>query len=112
MKHILTPLLAFLILISSFSAFPQQATPPAVISGYIQDSNGDRLAGATVWVTGTQISAATNTSGVYKLQVPAGKYVLRYSFIGLNTLTKEIDIASGANLKLDVLLTPRSNALQ
>ncbi|SFT02810.1 TonB-dependent receptor [Mucilaginibacter polytrichastri] len=112
MKSNFTLLFTFLILISSFPAYPQQVKPFAVISGYMQDSNGERLIGATIMVTGTTISAATNTRGAYKLQLPAGKYILRYSFIGLNTITKEVDVISGANLKLDILLTAGSSALQ
>ncbi|MES2268552.1 MAG: TonB-dependent receptor [Bacteroidota bacterium] len=112
MKKYLTSLITFLILISSISVYSQQAKTPALISGYIRDNNGERLTGATVLVIGTTISAATNISGAYNLQVPAGKYVLRYSFIGLNTVTKEINITPGESLKLDVLLTAGSNALQ
>ena len=112
MKHTLTLLLTFLISVSYLTVYSQQANYPAVISGYIQDNNGERLIGATVLVTGTQIATATNANGMYKLQVPPGKYVLRYSLIGLTTVTKEIDIASGANLKLNVLLPASSNALQ
>lgn len=107
-----TSLLTFLMLLVSFPVFSQQATPPATIIGTIRDGSGEQLVGATVWVTGTQISAAANNTGTYRLELTAGKYLLRYSFIGLNTLTKEIDIAPGAHLKLDVLLTAGSNALQ
>ncbi|TFF34589.1 TonB-dependent receptor [Mucilaginibacter psychrotolerans] len=112
MKHHLTSLFTFLILLSSVCAYGQQAKTPATISGYIRDNNGETLAAATVLVTGTAISAASNASGAYRLQVPAGRHILRYSFIGLNTITKEIDIAPGEHVKLDALLTAGSNALQ
>jgi len=109
MKRIIT---TFLIIFTALTVYSQQAATSSIISGYIQDNNGDRIIGATVLVIGTQISAATNTSGLYNLQVPAGKFVLKYTYIGFNTYTKEIDAAPGANLKLNVTLTESKNDLQ
>lgn len=48
-------------------------------------SGSQILPGATVKVKGTSISTVTDASGMYSIQIPAGRPVLEYSYIGYET---------------------------
>ncbi|GGH23458.1 TonB-dependent receptor [Mucilaginibacter phyllosphaerae] len=110
MKHNFT-FLAFLFLLFADPANAQEKNN-AIIQGFIQDDSGRLLAGSTVLVTGTQISAAANSDGTYTLRLPAGKFSLRFSFIGYETINKEVNIIAGQKLQLNVVLSENNNALQ
>ena len=84
----LVMLLSLFQLIAIFS-FAQNRT----IAGRITDENGKPIVGASVLVKGTTIGAATNSEGIYSLQIPASAKTLVVSSI--NMMEKEIDINAG-----------------
>ena len=55
-----------------------------IIAGVISDKQGgETLIGANVMVEGTSFGASTNIDGEYIMtNIPAGKYVLKISYIG------------------------------
>ena len=62
MQRIIIFLSIFLFIVSS--VYGQNAT--ATISGFVyEDSNGEALIGANVFLEGTQIGASTNQNGYY-----------------------------------------------
>ncbi|MFY0256387.1 TonB-dependent receptor domain-containing protein [Chitinophaga sp. 30R24] len=74
------PILLFLVLLSaSKGAVGQQFT----VSGFVKDSSsGESLPGATIQVLHAGSGVHTNNYGFYSLTLPAGNYILLYSFIG------------------------------
>lgn len=96
MHHIKYLLLALGIIISLFS-FTQ---PTVTISGYAKAAaTGERLAGATVYLTELNRGTACNEYGFFSLRIPAGKVSVVFRFVGFESLTKILD------LKRDTLLT-------
>ncbi len=88
---------------------------PITLSGIVQSSSGEPLPGATVFVRGTYFGTSTDGTGRFKLVIPAGKMVagqsvtLEVSYIGYETLAKQLDPADGGNLTL--ALTPAATTL-
>jgi hypothetical protein len=81
------------------------------VSGNITDaSTGEDLIGASVYVKELKTGASANAYGFYSLTVPEGKHLLVVSFVGYETLSREIDLHK--NEKLNIQLTPSSNELQ
>ncbi|HUI66446.1 MAG TPA: carboxypeptidase-like regulatory domain-containing protein [Bacteroidota bacterium] len=77
------------------------------IKGKVTDAGtGEPLVGANVFVLGTSMGAATNTSGEYTvLNVPAGTYALKTSYVGyqaitLNNIRVNNDLTTEANFQL------------
>jgi len=69
------------------------------ISGYMKDSESDEiLIGATVIIDGKPIGTVSNAYGFYSLTLPAGNYLLKYSYIGYKS--KTISIKLNKNLKI------------
>ena len=63
------------------------------ISGFISDeSNGESLIGATIFIPTLQIGTTSNVFGFYSLTIPAGTYEVTYSFIGFEPITQAIEL--------------------
>tara|TARA_R110002050_G_scaffold16019_2_gene49120 strand:+ start:214836 stop:217247 length:2412 start_codon:yes stop_codon:yes gene_type:complete len=80
------------------------------ISGKITDqSDGETLFGASVFLVGTSIGAITNEYGFYSLTAPTGNYTLNISYIGYAEINKEVVLNS--NLKVDFEIAASSTQL-
>ena len=89
-----------------------QQTPAASITGHITDAlAGVPLAGATVRVDGTTLSAVTDTAGRYRLtRVPAGPQVILVTRIGYAPLRHNLVVPTEGTVSLDLAIA--KNALQ
>lgn len=86
MKHSFTLILAFL---CSFSAAAQK-----FVSGKVQDTQSAPIAYATVSLLQTDSTlitgAITDEQGDFMLSAPAGKYLLKVSYIGYRTICRKV----------------------
>ena len=88
------------------AAASEPAAPtPTTLAGKIEDENGRPLAGATVFLKGSNKIATTDASGSYSIEVPAsGDNVLTYGYGGYDD---EVLTARGSKA-VNVTLTPRA----
>jgi TonB-linked SusC/RagA family outer membrane protein len=70
------------------------------IKGVVSDKNHEPLIGVSVKLQGTNTGTITDFNGKYSINVPNGKSVLSFSYIGYKTVQKTIEQAA----TLDVLL--------
>jgi hypothetical protein len=74
------------------------------IGGYVRDAkNGEEMIGVNVYVKELQIGTQTNLYGFYSLSLPAGNYTLSLSYIGYNTLQKEVNFNTNRTLNLELV---------
>ncbi|MBN1997480.1 carboxypeptidase-like regulatory domain-containing protein [candidate division KSB1 bacterium] len=80
----------------------------AVISGFVyDDSTGERLAGANVFLQNTRFGAATNNSGYFVIaDVPPSQYLLVCHFIGYFTFQKKVELGQRQQARIDIRLAP------
>ena len=77
------------------------------ISGYVTDlETGESIIGANIYCTAISQGVTSNSYGFYSLTLPAGVYQLNYSFIGYQTLAKQV--ALNIDTRLDVEFPPSS----
>lgn len=97
-------LLYFLALIlGSANAFGQNGT----LVGTITDSEtNEPLIGANV-ILGTN-GVTTDIDGKYTIKLPAGKQKVKYSFIGYEAKTKEVEVEAGVTVRENVKLKTES----
>ena len=82
------------------------------LSGVVRDSAGAPLAGALVYLSGTQYSATSDESGHYRIAaVPAGSYSLAFSHPSLATRgvfppPRAVEVASGRTTTSDLAPVP------
>ncbi len=73
----------------------------SIIKGIVTDSSGAPLTGATVTIDDSEIGTNTDSEGHYIISgLNNGLYTLRFSFIGYETVTKEIDLQKAIDLNI------------
>jgi hypothetical protein len=92
--------LVFVLLICAL-AFPQTGGIKGVIS-----ANGEPVLGATVKIKGLKLGTASDINGYYELKnIPTGKNVIQFAFIGYSIVEKTIIIETGKVLTANISLS-------
>ncbi|MGV8090770.1 MAG: carboxypeptidase-like regulatory domain-containing protein [Mangrovibacterium sp.] len=72
-----------------------------IIEGYVRDSeSGEPIPGVSVTVNGTTYGAITNLDGYYSIKVPRDRQTLVFSFVGFDTVEKNIDGPGSVDVRL------------
>lgn len=101
---LVTKLLAIALLF--FQGTTLQARENGTLYGTVTDSvTSETLIGVNIREPGGQ-GAATDLAGNYRLSLPAGNYVVTFSYVGYKPATKTVVLPSDDSLRLDVLLSP------
>lgn len=84
------------------------------MDGFITDaSNGETLISANIILDGTLRGATSNLSGYYAISgIEPGTYTVRYSYIGFDTVTREVVLAAGESVRLDIELATTEEVLE
>jgi outer membrane receptor for ferrienterochelin and colicin len=99
-------ILTLLILMIVLSVSAQKETK-YTISGYIKDgSNGESLMSSIVYVNEISKGTTTNEYGFYSLQLPAGNYTIKISYVGY--ATQLLPVTLDKDTKLNVEMGPSS----
>ncbi|WP_025764543.1 TonB-dependent receptor [Dyadobacter tibetensis] len=106
-------MIRFLSLFLLFAQISLGQTLTSTLRGTVTDrDNGQRLAGASILLSGLPIQTVSNENGLFRFDdLPVGRYVLIVKYIGYETLTiPEILLVSGKEQVLNIQLS--TNALQ
>ncbi len=103
MKKLGTILIAVMI---SLTAISQNRF---TISGYVTDEQGEAITGVYVIVPNSSFGTITNVYGFYSLTLPAGNYVIRYSFVGFETREQQVNLT--VNTKITVSLKAETSSI-
>ncbi|CAM1359215.1 TonB-dependent receptor [Tenacibaculum soleae] len=76
------------------------------VSGTVTDKemNNEALPFANVFIKGTSIGATTDFDGKYTLSVPTGNQTIVFSFVGYQTIEKQIIVKTNETLKVNQAL--------
>ncbi|WP_074489971.1 TonB-dependent receptor [Mucilaginibacter polytrichastri] len=81
------------------------------LSGKVKDAaTKTPLSQATVSVTGTSTGTHSDSTGFYKLVIPAGIHKIRFEFVGYATIDTVLNV--NTNIKLNVSLKPSDQFLK
>ena len=98
-------LFAWLLLVSlQHIAHAQDKKASYTISGYLKDArNGEELIGANVYVQGNnELGTTTNIYGFYSLSLPAGSYQIAFSYLGFNTIIKQVELDQDVRVNMEL----------
>ncbi len=112
-KHAQLRYLFFLLFFTLTIPFAKAQTKSARynLSGVVKDaSNGEVLVGATIYLVENKAAALSNTYGFYSVAAGLGKYKVRCTYMGYETIEKSIDLQT--NQTLDFRLKPSESLLQ
>lgn len=83
------------------------------IIGKVTSSSAIALAGATIEVPELNRKVMTDAQGNFTLEVPAGTYSLRATYLGHENFEKSaITVANGSTITINAMLIESSNAMQ
>jgi len=89
-----------------FSQPEKPVTGAGSIRGNITDERGFPMIGATIIVDKTTVGTIADANGNYQLLgVPAGRQVIKFSFVGYNTESREIELEKGDVIVLNVKMS-------
>lgn len=87
----------------STTVFSENIQGKFTVSGYVRDKlNGEMLTGVSVYCPELKAGAVTNAYGFYSISMSAGKYTIRYSYVGYDTQEKSIELDK--NQTIDISL--------
>lgn len=81
-----TAMSLFILILSCFTAYAQ-----SVVTGTVTDKDNTTLIGVTVSVEGKNVRTLTDANGKYAINVPADGKKLTFSYVGMQTVTLDID---------------------
>jgi hypothetical protein len=95
-------LLLFVITFNSINA----SSPVQTVKGFVYNSdNRQPVAGATVFIEGTELGAFAGSGGEFEIDnVPVGRHTIRTSSIGYDTFSENIVVTSGKENILNIYL--------
>lgn len=103
---ILAPLFCLLCFNSSHAQNPR-------IYGTVKSETGEKLAGVTLLLKGTNEGAMTNLEGKYQINdIVPGKYIIQVSHIGFKTEEENINITDGEEVELNFILQPKTEKMK
>jgi len=78
------------------------------IAGHVKDANtNSKLSGANVAVELTSYGTTTDSLGNFSLTIKPGKYQIRFSYVGYEPESRELEVASGARVHyMNISLKP------
>ncbi len=92
-----------LVFLSGFIIQYSCAQGSYTISGYVKDkASNESLIGATVFEVEGNRGTTTNAYGFYSLTLPKGKYVVNFSYVGFQSLAKEIELNDHLELSIEL----------
>lgn len=69
-----------------------------IVTGVVKDVSGEAMTGVGVVLKGTTRGTITNIDGQYSIEVASNRDVLEFSFIGYETIAKQVDNESVINI--------------
>ena len=93
----------FTFILLNFFSISILAQTNYTISGYVQDNeSGENLIGVSIYDKNTFKGTVTNQYGFYSLTLGQGKYDITFSFIGLESVTKNITLSKDVRINISL----------
>lgn len=84
-----------------------------IIEGMVTTKDGNPAEFVNIWLVGTTKGTTVNSKGYFRLDdIKPGNYVLRASFVGLETQTEEVKVKAGEIIKTSFVLTETGQELK
>lgn len=95
-------LLTLLLATSNITLATSNETKKAVLTGKLLSGDKSPVIFATVQLQDTKYGCVSNDEGLFRMEIPAGKYTLVVSAVGYKKTAKEIHIIAGERRNLNI----------
>lgn len=93
-------LLSLIFTLNACIALSQNGTIKGTIT---ENLDGETLIGVNI-VLENSTGTVTDINGNYKLEAPAGKHTLTYTYVGYDAITRDVTVKAGETITLDVVM--------
>ena len=101
-------LIQSLLLIFIISAFSQKA----VLKGTVKDEKGEPIFSANVIIDASiGLATATDFDGNYKINLDAGKYTVKYKYIGMQEQSVAVSLNAGEEKVINITLKEKEEIM-
>jgi len=97
--------------LACFFLLISQITFGQYIKGTIKDKNGGPLPFASIYIKNSTTGASSNLKGEYFLENKPGTYIIVYSFVGYETVEKEVIFTKHKHQEVNINLIESSTSL-
>ena len=106
-KLLALPFLVFILFANVFTS-PSYAQNQGSINGTVTNKAGKTIPGVNIALPQLNRGTVSKENGSYSIgNLPTGSYVITFSFIGYQSVNKEVTLGAGETVTLDVTLKPR-----
>lgn len=91
-------------LFTSWLILPAFQLAAAGVAGQIQNSSGDPLPFAAVFVEETGSGTVANEDGYFEIKLSPGRYTLIFQYLGYETASRTVDVSSGPFSTINIQL--------
>jgi hypothetical protein len=92
-------LTALAFVLAGIAAQAQKVT----LNGYVTDKKtGERLLGASIFISEKNLGTTSNAYGFYSITVPADSAEISFSYTGYSTQTKKISLIQDQSLNIEL----------
>lgn len=88
----------------------QEQPQRIMLRGKVTDEKGVPLPGATVVIKGVKVGVATDTEGIFHIEVPSAEVILVISFVGMES--QEVQLKNVRDLKQTLAVRLKHDAMQ
>jgi len=97
--------LLFLVLLTTIFSQPSKTE----LKGTVYNSQtGELLPNCNILVLESSIGSVTNVDGQYSISLEEGNYTVQFSYVGFETVRKNVVVSKSKTIELDVKLQPKS----
>ena len=100
----------FSLFIPGLSQVQKKDNKRFTLSGTLRDEKGEVLIGANIYIYALQYGTITNAYGFYSISLPAGEYLVKYSYVGFSL--EETEIKLQRNVTQDINLKAKPEELE
>jgi len=96
---------------SSFQGYCQEVGKGKVAGSLKEKATGAPLIGANIYLkTDLTIGTTANLDGNYSIDLEPGKHTLVFSYTGMLTVNREVEVIGGETTKIDIQMEPFSSS--
>ncbi|MFR7811673.1 MAG: carboxypeptidase-like regulatory domain-containing protein [Butyricimonas faecihominis] len=73
----------------------------SMVNGIVKDKSGATLPGVAVVLKGSVLGTVTDPNGRFKINIPQGKNILSFTFIGMKPVQREVEGEQFVNVTME-----------
>ncbi|HIA13199.1 MAG TPA: TonB-dependent receptor [Flavobacteriales bacterium] len=107
------PLITLVVAMGCCYCYSQEAGKGKITGSIKEKGSGAPLIGANIYLkTDLTVGTTADLDGNYSIELDPGKYTLMYSYTGMLSVTREVEVKEGETLRINLEMEPFSSSFK